>query len=203
VRAGWARATVRVFVAGATGVLGVRVAPLLVEAGHEVVGLTRTAEKAAALRDIGVAPVVGDVYDAGAIERAVAVAKPDALLNLLTDLPDDPAQLGERMPANNRIRREGSRNLLRAARRAGVERVVAESVAWPLEGDAGAAVDELERETIAAGGVVVRYGQLYGPGTYWTAELPSPPRVHVDGAARRTPAALAATPGSVLEVVEV
>ena len=192
----------RVFVAGATGVLGVRVAPLLVEAGHEVVGLTRTAEKAAALRDIGVAPVVGDVYDVDAIERAVALTKPDALLNLLTDLPDDPAQIGEHMLANNRIRREGSRNLLRAARGAGVERVVAESVAWPLEGDAGAAVDELERATIAAGGVVVRYGQLYGPETYWTAELPPPPRVHVDDAARRTPAALAATPGSVLEVVE-
>jgi uncharacterized protein YbjT (DUF2867 family) len=193
---------VRVFVAGATGVLGVRVAPLLVEAGHEVVGLTRTPEKAATLRGVGVAPVVADVYDAGAIERALAATKPDALLNLLTDLPDDPAQIGERMPANNRIRREGSRNLLRAAQGAGVERVVAESVAWPLEGDAGTAVDELERATIAAGGVVVRYGQLYGPETYWTVELPPPPRVHVDEAARRTPAALAAAPGSVLEVVE-
>jgi hypothetical protein len=84
------------------------------------------------------------------------------------------------------MRREGTRNLLDAARSAGASRLVAQSIAWDTTGDGLAAKEELERGVLGFGGVVVRYGQLYGPGTYYEDELPPHPRVHVDEAARRT-----------------
>jgi hypothetical protein len=99
------------------------------------------------------------------------------------------------------MRREGTRNLLAAAKAAGASRFVAQSVAWHLSGDAGAAVSELERLALAADGVVLRYGRLYGPGTYYESEKPEPPRVHVDEAARRTVTALDAASG-IVEVVD-
>ena len=103
--------------------------------------------------------------------------------------------------ANARIRRQGTANLLAAARAAGATRFLAQSVAWRLDGDGGAATEELERSVLAAGGVVLRYGQFYGPGTYHEQAPPPPPRVHVDQAARRTVAALEA-PTGVLTIVE-
>lgn len=102
--------------------------------------------------------------------------------------------------ANARMRREGTRNLLAAAEAAGASHFVAQSIAWQVPGDAGAAVAELERLVLAANGVVLRYGRLYGPGTYYEHEKPEPPRVHVDEAARRTVPALDATAG-VVEVI--
>lgn len=78
---------------------------------------------------------------------------------------------------------------------------LAQSVAWRLPGNGGAAVEELERSVLEADGVVLRYGQLYGPGTYYEQAPPLPPRVHIDEAARRTLEALAA-PSGVLEIVE-
>jgi uncharacterized protein YbjT (DUF2867 family) len=104
----------RVFLAGATGVIGIRLVPLLTAAGHTVAGLTRTPAKAAALARLGAEPVVCDVYDTAALGDAV----------------------------------------------------------------------------LAAGGVVLRYGRFYGPGTYFERELPDHPRIHVDEAARRTVPAL-------------
>jgi hypothetical protein len=74
-------------------------------------------------------------------------------------------------------------------------------VAWRLEGDAGAAIDDLERTVLAAGGVVLRYGQLYGPGTYFGRELPEHPRIDIDEAARRTAAAIE-EPSGIIEIVE-
>jgi hypothetical protein len=82
-----------------------------------------------------------------------------------------------------------------------VRQFLAQSLAWRLPGDAGAAVEELERSTLEASGVILRYGRLYGPGTWYEQALPPPPRVHVDEAARRTVAALDA-PSGVLEIVE-
>src|SRR5437867_10283901 len=99
------------------------------------------------------------------------------------------------------MRREGTRNLLAAAEAARASRFVAQSIAWQLAGNAGAAVAELERRVLAADGVVLRYGRLYGPGTYYEAEKPEPPRVHVDEAARRTVPALCA-PSGILEVTD-
>lgn len=186
----------RVFVAGASGVIGVRLVPLLVAAGHEVAGMTRTPGKLGRLRELGAEPVLCDVYDADALRKAVVTFRPDAVVNELTDLPDQAAATNE---ANARIRREGMRNLLTAAEAARASRFLAQSVAWRPEGDGGAAVAELERLTLSAGGVVLRYGRLYGPGTYYEHQQPEPPRVHVDEAARRTVPALDA-PSGIIEV---
>jgi len=189
----------RVFLAGATGVIGVRLVPLLVAAGHEVAGLTRSPEKAESLRALGAEPIVCDVFDADALRAAVVEFRPDIVLHELTDLPDDPSQIGDGA-ANARIRREGTRNLLAAARAAGARRFLAQSVAWELEGEGAEAKAELERTVLAAGGVVLRYGRFYGPGTYHPDDLAPPPRIHVDEAARRT-AELLDAPSGVYEVV--
>lgn len=188
----------RIFLAGATGVIGVRLVPLLVAAGHVVAGMTRSQEKADGLRSIGAEPVVCDVYDAEALREAVVAFGAEAVIHQLTDLPDDEASIPGFEAANARIRREGTRNLLAAARACGASRFVAQSVAWELGGDAGAAVREHELAVLDAGGVVLRYGQFYGPGTYFEDEEPSPPRIHVDEAARRTLPALDAPTGLIL-----
>jgi len=191
----------RIFVAGGTGVIGLRLLPLLVAGGHRVAGMTRSPQKADTIRELGAEPVVCDVFDAAALEDAVVSFRPDAVLHELTDLPDDAASIPEFAAANACIRRAGTRNLLAAAHAARAGRFLAQSVAWPLPGDAGAAAKELERSVLGAGGVVLRYGRLYGPRTYYEQAPPPPPRVHVDEAARRTVEALGA-PAGVLEIVE-
>lgn len=191
----------RIFVAGASGVIGVRLVPLLVRAGHAVAGMTRSPGKVEVLRTLGAEPVVCDVFDADGLSNAVVAFGAEVVVHQLTDLPDDPARIPELAEANSRIRREGTRNLLAAADAAGARRFLAQSVAWPLPGDAGKAAAELERAVLEAGGVVIRYGQFHGPGTYYEHGPPPHPRVHVDQAARRTVEALEAPPG-VLEMVE-
>lgn len=188
----------RVFVAGATGVIGIPLVKELVVAGHDVAGMTRSASKTQTLQSLGVHPVVCDVYDAVALGDAIADFDPDAIVHELTDLPDDPDRVGDFRDANARIRREGTRNLLDAAAASGVTRFVAQSVAWPLTGDGGAAIEEHERAVLAFGGVVARYGMFYGPGTFHAGDLPDGPRVHVDDAARRTVPLLDAPSGVVV-----
>jgi nucleoside-diphosphate-sugar epimerase len=185
----------RVFVAGASGVIGVRLLPLLVRAGHEVAGMTRSPEKVEQLRRLGAVPVVCDVYDRVALREAVVEFAPDAVVNELTDQPDDLAELAARAEANAQMRREGTRNLLEAAGAAKAPRFLGQSVAWELPGERGAAVREAERMVLEAGGVVLRYGRLYGPGTFYETELPDAPRVQVDEAARRTAELLDAESG--------
>lgn len=191
----------RIFVAGASGVIGVKLVPLLVAAGHEVAGMTRSPEKAEVLRMLGAEPIVCDVFEANALSGAVVGFGAEVVIDQLTALPDDPGRIAEFNGANTRIRREGTRNLLAAAQAAGAARILAQSVAWQLVGDAGAAVAERERAVLDARGVVLRYGRLYGPGTYYEAEKPSPPRIHVAEAARRTLPALALESG-VLTIAE-
>jgi nucleoside-diphosphate-sugar epimerase len=185
---------VRVFVAGASGVIGVRLVPLLVAAGHTVAGMTRSPRKVETLRDLGAEPVVCDAFDEGALREVVVGFQPQAVVNELTDLPDQPTAISD---GNAHMRRAGTRNLLAAAKAAGASRFIAQSVAWQLSGEAGEAVSELERLVLAADGVVLRYGRLYGPGTYYEGDKPEPPRVHVDEAARRTVVALDAVSGIV------
>jgi nucleoside-diphosphate-sugar epimerase len=183
----------KVFVAGASGAMGRPLVRQLVAAGHEVTGMTRREERAAALREAGADAVVCDVFDAAALESALVAASPEVVVHQLTALPprldykakDDP------LAATNRVRSEGTRNLLAAAKAAGARRLVAESVAFlyapeggwvkgeeaPLfhgaPGPFGGAVEalaDLERQVSAAEGiegVVLRYGWLYGPGTYF------------------------------------
>lgn len=191
----------RVFLAGATGVIGVRLVPLLVGAGHTVAGMTRSDHKLAALEDLGAQPVLCDAYDRGRLRSVMARFAPDTVVHQLTDLPDDAAQVAGLRARNARMRSEGTSNLVAAAQAAGAARMVAQSIAWELPGDGAATIADHERMVLDAGGVVVRYGQLYGPGTYYETELPAPPRVHVDEAASRTVPLLDAAPG-VVEIVE-
>lgn len=193
----------RIFLAGATGVIGVRLVPLLVAAGHTVAGMTRTPAKAPQLRELGAQPVVCDVFDLEALRGAVTAFDPELVMHQLTDLPDDVEQIGDYGERNDRVRREGTANLLAAARDAGIpgRRFLAQSIAWKLPGKRGENTEAFERLVLDAGGIIIRYGQLYGPGTFYPAEAPPPPRVHVDEAARATLELLDAQPG-VVEVVE-
>src|SRR3954447_7973128 len=172
----------RVFVAGATGLIGVRLVELLVDAGHAVAGLTRTPAKAELLTSLGAQPVVADAFDREALVRAVRAFGPDVVMHQLTDLPDDLADLEAAHRTHARMVREGTRNLVHAASGA---RVVAQSIAWEPDAETARAYAELEATVLGAGGAVLRFGQFYGPGTYYESAPPDPPRIHVDTAARR------------------
>lgn len=188
----------RVFFAGASGVIGARLVPMLVAAGHTVGAMTRSAEKADRLASLGAQPIVCDVFDRPALTGAVRSFAPDVLLHQLTDLPDALADLPEESLVNARIRAEGTRNLIDALDPSRPAKIIAQSVAWTMRpGPEAAAVDLLEEAVLAASGVVLRYGLFYGPGTYYPQELPAAPRVHIDTAAVRTVQALDARPGIV------
>ncbi|MGI8712051.1 MAG: NAD-dependent epimerase/dehydratase family protein [Solirubrobacteraceae bacterium] len=191
----------RVFVAGASGVIGVALVPLLTEAGHVVAGMTRTPQRAVTLVELGAEPVVCDVYDAGTLTAAVIAFAPDAVIHQLTDLPDDAREIAAHAQRHVRIRDEGTRKLLAAARASGAHSFLAQSIAWELEGERQSQHEAFEQQVLDAGGVVIRYGQLYGPGTYYEDELPDPPRISVQDAARRTVPLLMA-PAGVVELVD-
>ena len=197
----------RIFLAGASGAIGSRLTPLLHGAGHYVCGTTRSKAKFDVLRSLGADPVIVDVFDATALSRAVELARPDIVIHQLTDLPKDldPREMGAAIIRTARIRDEGTRNLVRAAVAAGARRLVAQSIAWayapgaephaetdPLdtgaEGDGivnvqgVVALEELTLKSPPLEGVVLRYGQLYGPGT--ASDQPSNyAPIHVDAAA--------------------
>ncbi len=197
----------RILLAGATGVIGLRLAALLRDAKHHVIGTTRTPAKGPMLHALGVTPVVVDVFDPDALAHAVTAARADVIVHQLTDLPSAPGTPGypAAQEANRRLRIEGTRNLMLAARMAGVRRVVAQSIAFVYAPGDGARVEDdrldvaaegvrqltvqgivaLEREilqTSGIAGVAMRYGYFYGPGT-WYEVPPKSPSVHVDAAA--------------------
>ena len=176
----------RVFVAGATGALGARLVPQLVERGHEVIGTSRSPERAQRLETQGAEPVVLDLLDARAVRDAVVAARPDAIVHQATSLAGglDTKHFDRSFGPTNRLRVEGTDALLAAARAAGVERVVAQSYAgWPSGRRGGSvatedepldadpvpgmresldAIRHLEETVAAAGGLVLRYGGFYG-----------------------------------------
>ena len=186
----------RVFVAGASGAIGRRLVPSLVEAGHDVTGTTRAADKAELLRAAGADPVVCDALDADAVRDAVAGAKPEVVVNQLTAIPPafNPRRMAAEFAPTNRLRVDGTRHLLEAAAAAGARRFVAQSIAFgysptgewikteddELFLDAPAAfrgtveaVHALETSVLGAGeleGVVLRYGFFYGPGTSYAPD---------------------------------
>ena len=120
----------RIFLAGATGVIGIRLLPLLAADGHTVAGMTRSPEKVDQLRALGAEPVVCDALDAPALIEAVTAFAPEAILHQVTDLPDRLDQLPAFAERNDRIRTEGTGNLVAAARRAGAGHFLAQSIAW-------------------------------------------------------------------------
>jgi 2-alkyl-3-oxoalkanoate reductase len=186
----------KVWVAGGSGVIGRCLIELLTASGHCVVVASRSPARQALIRDAGAEPVVCDALDADALTAAISDCRPDIVVNQLTALPARirPRAIARDLAATNRLRSEGARNLMRAARAAGVRRVVAQSVAFayapggnavkteddPLYLDApGAfsgsvrAITDLERVTLGTqgvSGVVLRYGYLYGPGTHYAAD---------------------------------
>jgi nucleoside-diphosphate-sugar epimerase len=209
----------RIFLAGATGIVGQRLIPLLVSAGHGVTGTARSEEKASAVQSLGAKPVIVDALDAASLESAVLAARPEVVIHQLTSLPDvrDADALPTEVLENNaRIRIDGTRHLVRAALRAGARRLVAQSAAWlyapgplphgeadPLDLEATGTraisvrgVAELERLVSSSPpieGVVLRFGYFYGPGS-WYPEPIGDVRLHVEAAAIAT--ALAATRGA-------
>jgi nucleoside-diphosphate-sugar epimerase len=191
----------RIFLAGASGVIGVRLVPLLVEQGHEVAGMTRSPGKVEMQRELGAEPVVCDVFDAGALTAAVTAFRTEMVMHQLTDLPDTLDQLEDYHPRNDRIRTEGTRNLIVAMNAAGAERLIAQSIAWRPPGR-GEVVDEHERLVLEVGGLVIEYGTFYGPGTFGGDRVPDHPRIHVDDAARRTVELLDAPSGVVVVAEE-
>ena len=192
----------RVLVAGATGVIGRPLVGLLTAAGHEVTALARSGAKQERLRSAGAEPVTCDALDAAALEKAVGAARPEVVVNQLTALPRriSPRRAARDLAATNRLRSEGTRNLMAAAAAAGVAHVLAQSVAFayvPGGGRQGldvglrreadplyrvapgafaqavTAIAELERETLGHAGIrgaVLRYGFFYGPGTFYAAD---------------------------------
>lgn len=204
------------FLAGASGAIGRRLAPLLVADGWRVVGTTRSANKAPMLREMGVEPIVIDVFDADALRDIMKKPQPEIVIHQLTDLPPglDPDKMTEALVRNARIRDEGTRNLVSAAVHAGARRMIAQSIAFvyadgplphseddpliadtdPVLGGTVRGVVSLERQVLEAplDGIVLRYGLLYGPGTGFDAPA-GPGSVHVDAAAKA--AELAVTRG--------
>ncbi|MEV6375240.1 SDR family oxidoreductase [Micromonospora musae] len=189
----------RIFLAGASGVIGRRLIPRLVQAGHVVGGMTRSSDKAELLAQLGAEPILCDVFDRDALIKAVREFEPDVILNELTDLPDEVGKIGDHAELNARIRTEGNQNLIEAARQSGSPKILAQTVAWQLpDGPDARAVAELERTVLAEGGVVLSYGQFYGPGTYNEEQIPAEPRVQIDRAAERTVELLDAPSGVVV-----
>jgi nucleoside-diphosphate-sugar epimerase len=237
--------TMHIFLAGATGALGRALIPRLLEDGHTVTGTTRSPEKADALRALGATPAVVDGLDRDGVIAAVAAARPDAIVHQMTSLAglSDIRKIERSFAMTNRLRTEGTDHLLAAARLAGVDRFVAQSYAgWPFARSGGPvkteddpldpappaqlratleAIRHVESTVTQAGGVVLRYGGFYGPGTgiapggdQWDAvrarKFPIVGDgggvwsfVHIDDAAAATVAALEHwTPGEIYNVVD-
>jgi 2-alkyl-3-oxoalkanoate reductase len=187
---------VRVFLAGATGAIGRQLVPGLIAAGHEVTGTTRSPHRAVELESSGAKAVVLDALDRGAVHDAVAAAAPDAVIHQLTALPQriDPRKVERDFVLNDRLRSEGTEILVEAAQAAGASRIIAQSISFfyapgppgtlhsesdPLltaeQASASmkrstAAVETLERTVLGAGGLILRYGYFYGPGTAIAAD---------------------------------
>jgi nucleoside-diphosphate-sugar epimerase len=178
-----------IFIAGATGAIGRSLIPQLIDHGHTVTGTTRSPGKADALRALGAEPVIVDGLDREGLHAAVAAARPDVVVHEMTALSGlaDMRKFESAFAQTNRLRTEGTNHLIAAAQAAGVERIVAQSYAgWPaartgapvqdetapFESDppkqlraALGAIRHLEQTVLGAGGVVLRYGGFYGPGT--------------------------------------
>lgn len=196
----------RIFLAGISGAIGRRLTPLLLQAGHEVTGMTRSTDAARQLEAAGIHAVIVDVFDADALRRAAIEARPDVVMHQLTDLPrvlTDAAQLAAAYPRNARMRIEGTRNLVAAAKAAGARRFIVQSVAFayapgkephvetdPLNLSDGPRLEtvraaaDMEKQVLQSGmePLVLRYGLFYGPGT-WSEGPARKPSLHIDAAA--------------------
>jgi nucleoside-diphosphate-sugar epimerase len=178
----------RVFVAGASGAIGTRLVPQLIERGHEVLGTSRSPESAERIRALGAEPIVLDLLDRRAVREAILDTGPDAIVNQATALANVrfSKDLDRSFAETNRLRREGTDALLAAAHEVGVTRLVAQSFAsmryareggpvkteddpldpTPVAGmsETAAAMNYLDQAVTNAGGIALRYGNFYGAG---------------------------------------
>jgi nucleoside-diphosphate-sugar epimerase len=177
----------RIFLAGGTGAIGVPLVRQLVAAGHQVTALTRSSANAGKLRALGATPAVADALDAEALRRVVIDAKPTHVIHQLTALPKGGPRSARELEPTNRLRIEGTRNLIDAAVAAGAKRIVVGSFAIfrggssadvPPEARNGfEAVRSMESQTLEASragrieGVVLRYGLFYGPDAGSTVQM--------------------------------
>ncbi|MCQ3023728.1 NAD(P)-dependent oxidoreductase [Pseudomonas savastanoi] len=216
----------KVFVAGASGVIGKALLKLLVAADYSVYGATRRAEKVKDIEATGATAVVVDVYDAERLNQKLVRIQPWAVIHQLTDLPRglSPELMAKAVENNARIRTEGTRNLVAAARAAGATRLIAQSIAWayrpgetpyletcPLDEEAQGSrgvsvggVAALEQQVLsepALNGTILRYGQLYGPDT-GTDEPTGTSPVHVQAAARAALLALQTEQSGVFNITQ-
>jgi nucleoside-diphosphate-sugar epimerase len=179
----------RIFVAGASGAVGGRLVPMLVDGGHDVVAMTRSPQKAEALRALGAEPAVADGLDRSAVMKAVVRAEPEVVIHQMTALSQIKSmkRFDDEFASTNRLRTEGTDHLVEAARAAGVRRLIVQSYGnWnyertgtglkseddPLDPNPPAnqrrsleAIRHAERATLEFGGIALRYGAFYGPGT--------------------------------------
>lgn len=186
----------KTFLAGASGAVGRRLVPMLREAGHDVVGMTRSESKLELLRSLGAEPVMCDAFDRDGLMSAVEAAQPEVVIHELTDIPRaiDPRKIDEQFATNDRLRREGTRNLVDAALAASAKRMIAQSIsfAYAPEGrglraendplnlaapepmrrtvEALRDLEEAVTETEGIDGLVLRYGHFYGPGTTYASD---------------------------------
>jgi len=176
-----------VFLAGGTGAIGVPLIRALTAAGHEVTALTRSEANASTLRALGASPAVADALDADALRRAVGAARPAFVIHQLTALPKGGPRSAKDLEPTNRLRVDGTRNLIDAALAAGARRIVVGSFALFRGGEAqhvpatmraaADAVQSMESQTLEASrrgaieGVVLRYGLFYGPDTGSTQQM--------------------------------
>lgn len=172
----------RIFVAGASGVIGRLLLPQLVQAGHEVIGMTRKAEQRQAIEQTGATAVLADVFDREQMVNVLTEMKPDVVIHQLTSLSEGSSA------ENARIRIEGTRNLVDAAKQANVTKMIAQSISWAYEPGSTPASEENALDvhapaprSITINGVtaleeavkeipeyvILRYGTLYGPGTWY------------------------------------
>ncbi|MEX3689585.1 NAD-dependent epimerase/dehydratase family protein [Paraburkholderia sp. BR14263] len=181
----------KIFVAGATGAVGLPLVRVLCAQGHKVTGMTRAGAGDDRLRALGARVTLADAFHAEFVKDAIATASPDVVIDQLTWLPANPADIVKSMPNDTRLHREGGANLLSAAKALGVKRYVLQSRGFYLEAPQGSLADETaalrydapgeigdsarvigadeNRVTgsIALEGVVLRYGFFYGPGTWY------------------------------------
>ena len=214
-----------IFLAGASGAIGRRLAPLLVANGWRVVGTTRSADKTPLLRKMGVEPVVVDVFDASALRDIMAKFRPEIVIHQLTDLPHalEPSKMTEALVRNARLRHEGTRNLIAASVHVGAKRLIAQSIAFiyadgtlphreedsllaethPVYGGTVSGVVSLEHQVLAAplDGIVLRYGLFYGTGTGFDAPI-APGSVQIDAAAKAAELAITRGVAGIYNVAE-
>lgn len=181
----------RVFIAGATGVIGLPLCRALCALGHQVTGMTRSGAAADRLRELGAGVATADAFDRDDVQRVIDAAAPDVVMDQMTWLPANPADVLRSLPDDTRLRRDGGANLLAAAQAAGVRRFVLQSRGFYLDAAPGELADEsaklrydapgeignaarvvgaCEEQVLAAPameGVVLRYGFFYGPGTWY------------------------------------